>query len=177
MNRLAALTLLVALVSTPLACRRHKIRAQQTDEDPSAPGGASLVRMGDAKAAWQLVSGFYGIEAGTWRWTARRFSISLKPPAGAAEKGATLEMKLTIPPITVQKLQSVTLTASIGGTTFPSETYSQEGVFTFKRDVPAGLLTGSTARVDFQLDKAIPPGDTDLRELGIVATSVALSPK
>ena len=46
-----------------------------------------------------------------------------------------------------------------------------------RRDVDASLISGDAVRVDFQLDKAFAPGATDLRELGIVATSAGLVAK
>ncbi|MEI9975447.1 MAG: hypothetical protein WDO73_27300 [Ignavibacteriota bacterium] len=95
----------------------------------------------------------------------------------AAQQGATLELHLTAPAPSIQKLGSLTLSASIGGTTLGPETYSKAGEYTYKRDVPANLLAGDTVRVDFQLDKVIPPGDVDKRELGVVASSVALVAK
>ena len=44
----------------------------------------------------------------------------------------------------------------------------------FTADVPPALLTGDSVRVDFALDKTIPP-DVDKRELGVVATSVGIT--
>ena len=41
------------------------------------------------------------------------------------------------------------------------------------RKVPR-FKAGDTVRVDFQLDKAIPPGGGDIRELGIVVLSIGL---
>ena len=60
-----------------------------------------------AIASWrrQLVSGFYGIETGAWRWTGKQFAVALGTPAGAAQKGAVLELKLTVPPVTIEKLK------------------------------------------------------------------------
>jgi hypothetical protein len=43
-----------------------------------------------------------------------------------------------------------------------------------RREVPANLLSDDAVRVDFRLDKALPPGDADKRELGVVASSAGL---
>jgi hypothetical protein len=45
------------------------------------------------------------------------------------------------------------------------------------REVPAALLTGHEVRIDFELDKAMVPGNGDPRELGIVADLVGLETK
>ena len=64
----------------------------------------STVNMGDPRVAGQLVDGFYGVEAGSWRWTARQFSVKLKTPEGAAQKGATLRFLLTVPPAVILRI-------------------------------------------------------------------------
>ena len=169
------LGLAAVLVCLP-ACHRHKAEAAKTIEE--APQGlSSVVRMGDPKLAGQLVSGFYGIEANAWRWTGKQFSVEIRPPAGAAQNGALLTLRVTVPEASIQKLQSITLSASINGNTLAPETYTKAGTYVYRRDVQARLLTGDSVVVDFQLDKAMPPGDTDKRELGIVAMRAALEPK
>jgi hypothetical protein len=167
--------LLAALLLAAPACKREHVRHVDTIEE--APRLASLVHMGDRTMAFQLVSGFHDVEANAWRWTMQRFSVNLRPPARAARQGAVLELHLTVPQPTIEKLSSITLSASVGGTALPPETYSKTGEFIYKRDVPAAALGGDSARIDFQLDKAIPPGETDQRELGIVTSSVALIAK
>ena len=76
---------------------------------------ASTVSMGDPRSEPQLVNGFYTIEADSWRWTARQFTIVLRPPFGAAEKGAVLKMQLTVPDPVIAKLQTISLAASVNG--------------------------------------------------------------
>jgi hypothetical protein len=174
--RLLRSVLAFALLFAPLACKRKPpIHVQEPDE--GSPALASTVHMGDARSESQLVSGFYGVEQGAWRWTARQFTAVLQPPFGAAQKGAQLEFDLTVPPVSIEKLKTISLSAAISGSALPPETYTQAGSFTFKRDVPASLLAGDAVRVDFQLDKAMPPAGADLRELGVVALRVALVPK
>ncbi|MBZ5586002.1 MAG: hypothetical protein LAQ30_28190 [Acidobacteriia bacterium] len=175
LKRLCPTALLLTLAFAPLACKKEKIRVQQTEEE--APRLASTVHMGDARVQPQLVNGFYGIEDNAWRWTARQFTVVLRPPFGAAQKGGVLKVQLTVPDPVIQKLKTTTLSASINGHALPPETYTQQGEYTFTRDVPANLLTGESAKVDFQLDKAIPPSGNDMRELGIVVLSIGLEPK
>jgi len=58
----------VCLLSAGCKRRDKKIRVQQTDEDSATL--ASMIHMGDAKAAPQLLKGFYNIEEapGAGRW-------------------------------------------------------------------------------------------------------------
>jgi hypothetical protein len=57
----------------------------------------------------------------------------------SAQQGAVLELHLTVPPPTIAKLGSITLSASIGDTALAPETYSKAGEYTYRRDVPANL--------------------------------------
>jgi hypothetical protein len=162
--------LLLTLAFAPLACKR-----QQAGQGASAM--ASTIHMGDPQTAPQLVSGFYGIEQNAWRWTGRRFSLVLRPPLGASQKGATLQLRLTVPPVTVEKLKTVSLSAAIGGSALAPETYTQAGDYTYTREVAPALLAGQSVRVDFQLDQSIPPSGADLRDLGLVVLSAGLESK
>ena len=101
----------------------------------------------------------------------------LRPPAGAAQKGATLNLQLVVADPTISKLKTITLSASAGGAALPPETYTQAGPFTYSREVPPSQLTGESIKIDFQLDKALPPSGADLRELGLIFNSVALEAK
>jgi hypothetical protein len=76
----------------------------------------------------------------------------------------------------MDKLKSVKLTASINGTALKSDEYDKAGPQTFNADVPGSLLAANSVKIDFTLDKSIPPG-IDKRELGVVATSIGLVPK
>ena len=162
--------LLVTLALAPLGCERKQAGKE-------APGMASTIHMGDPKTATQLISGFYGIEQNAWRWTGRRFSLALAPPLGAAQKGATLQLRLTVPSVIVEKLKTISLSAAIGGSALPPETYTQAGDYTYTREVAPALLAGGSVRVDFQLDKSIPPSGADLRDLGVVVLSAGLELK
>ena len=137
----------------------------------------STVHTRDPRTAGQLLDGFYAVEAGAWRWTARQFSVRLKTPAGAAQKGAVLRLVFTVPPVVMEKSHTIALWASLEGSTLAPETYSVPGEYAYRRDVPADLLGGSDITVNFQLDKSMTPGGPDKRELGVVVTTIALEPK
>jgi hypothetical protein len=86
-------------------------------------------------------------------------------------------VRVTAPDVLIAKVGTVTLSASVNGQPLPPETYSAAGAYTYERDVPASLLTGGSVKVDFALDKVMPPAGQELRELGIVALSAGLEPK
>jgi hypothetical protein len=136
-----------------------------------------VVRLADPRAASQLHSGFYEIEHDAWRWTAGKFAVILRPPRQASKKGATLQLKFSVPAVAIAKLHAVSLDAALHGTALGRETYQQAGEFTYSRDVPANLLTQDPVEIDFSLDKVLPPTPGDKRNLGIIVTSVGFEPK
>jgi hypothetical protein len=173
---LLAAALAALLCLAPAGCRsRRKVNVQQTEEE--APSLASMVHVADPKVSAQLVNGFYGVEQNAWRWTAGKFSVLLRPPRGAAQKGATLQLKFAVPDPIIAKLKAISLAASIGGKPLSPETYTQPGEFTYSRDVAADLLTGEAVKVDFALDKTLPPANGDQRELGVVVSVVGFEAK
>jgi hypothetical protein len=173
--RLSCSLMLMALVLAPIGCKSKKVRVGGTDEE--TPKMQSVLNMGDPKVEPQLVTGFHGIEAAAWRWTEKQFTVALRPPVGASQKGAKLTVKLTVPPVTIEKLKSISLSATAGGTALAPETYTTPGEYSYVRDIPASVLTGETVRVDFQLDKAMPPSGADRRELGIIVLNIGLESK
>ena len=177
-NFFLATGLLTALVLTG-ACRGKHSRLAVENEEPAeaTPRIAAVLKMNDPAAPAQLVKGIYGLEGGAWRWTAGHFSILLRSPLSAAQHGATLTFGFTIPDVITQKLGPVALTASIGATMLKSETYAKPGPYTYTADIPAELLTKDSVTVDFALDKSIPAGTMDQRELGVIATSAGLESK
>jgi hypothetical protein len=140
----------------------------------AVPSLRTSVNVADAQTAAQLVSGFHQVENNAWRWTERQFTVNLATPR-PADKGAVLAVRLTIPPPTTDALKTITLSASVAGTDLAPETYSAPGDYVYRRDVPANLLAADSVRVNFRLDKALPPGSADRRELGVVVQSFSLA--
>jgi hypothetical protein len=173
--RAAFIMLSITLSLATMGCKNRKVKVQATDEE--APRMASAVSMGDPKADTQLAAGLYGVEAGAWRWTAKQFTVVLRPPSGSAQKGAKLELKLTVPPVVIEKLKAISLSAKANGSALTPETYTQTGDYVYTRDVPASALTGESVHIEFQLDKAMPPSGSDMRELGIIVLSASLDSK
>ncbi len=167
----------LALIFAGCSGKQNVPTKETVEEAPSAPKLLSTVAMGDPKGASQLISGFYPIEANAWRWTGKDFSVNLRPPIGAAAQGAVLNFAFSLPQVAVEKLHSITLSASVNGTALPPQTFSAEGQAEYKREIAASSLSGDSVRVDFHLDKAMPPANGDRRQLGVVARSVALEAK
>ena len=132
----AALAILLAFSLS--ACKSKKIEVRETVEE--APRMPSSVHVADPKAGPQLVSGFHELESNAWRWTARQFTVALGPPVGAAQRGAVLKLDLTVPQPTIDRLKTISLAASIGGTDLAPETYTRPGNYTYQRDVPRACL-------------------------------------
>ncbi len=174
MRRLV-IVLIAAVVLAGGCKRRDRVLVEATEEEGLSL--ASVVHVADPRVAPQLVRGFHDVEQNSWRWTMGKFSVTLRPPAGAAAKGATLQLKFSVPEIEVKKLGAMTLRANVGSLALTPETYIKPGEQTYVRDVPGSALTGDAVAVDFVLDKFLPPGELDPRELGVIATTVGFEAK
>ena len=168
-----------ALVLTAGCRGQHgRVSVQNDEGEPVVKGGVvSAFRMNDPAAQSQLVKGVYGVEGGGWRWTAGSFSVLLKTPPGAAQSGGLLTFSLLVSGDILKQVQAQTITASAGGKVLKSEKYTDAGNHTFSADVPASALTGDTVLIDFSVDKPLPPGPADRRELAVVATAVGIESK
>ncbi len=169
----ASVTAVLALTVGACTGARNGVGVQ-SEQGSNSPTLASTVRMNDPTAGAQLLSGFYTVENGAWRWTAGKFSVLLRTPSAAAQSGATLTLSLTVPDAVIRKLGTIALNASINGTTLTSVEYNAAGSYVFNADVPASMLTAESVKVDFALDKTMRP-DGDQRVLGIIANSVAIA--
>src|SRR5579871_1344628 len=104
--RRAGLLVLTAALAF-VACKSDRSRVTvQNEEAPPESQLLSTIRMNDAAAVPQLLSGFYAVENNAWRWTSGKFSVSLRVPP-AAQNGATVALSFTIPEIIAQKLGKI----------------------------------------------------------------------
>ena len=55
----------------------------------------SVLQMSDPNAVGQLMSGFYPLEANSWRWTARQFSIVCSRRGTSEARSVSLELDYT----------------------------------------------------------------------------------
>ncbi|HVO96663.1 MAG TPA: hypothetical protein VMT15_01285 [Bryobacteraceae bacterium] len=171
MRRLmAAFVLLTFVAFGSTGCRRKKkIKARED-------GLASVVNVADPADSAQLVRGFSNVEADAWRWSTSKFSVVLRPPAGAAQNGAKLQMVFTLHEAVVKPLGPITVNATVNGTAVAPETYSAAGDYTYTKDVPASALGSDVVTVEFTTDKALAPTDKDKRELALIVKSIGLVP-
>ncbi len=142
----------------------------------SNPSVASRVNMADPAQAAQLLSGFYDIEGGKSRWTAKTFSVLLKVPPGSDQNGADLALKLYFPDIQIRNLGPITLSAEVDGHQLPAHTFPQSNEYTYSAHVPAEALRSGFAVVNFRLDKSATGLNGDARDLGVVVSEVSLDP-
>lgn len=168
--------LIPTLALCAAACRKSEGNLSDfTEEEPAHL--SSQIHMADPRVASQLLSGWYQVEGNAWRWTARNFAAVLRPPPGSSSLGATLRFSLTVPDVIVQHLNSVTLAAAVGNLRLSPETFLHPCDAVYTRDIPPGVLSGESVRVDFALDKSMAPDGPDGRELGVIAHSLSLETK
>jgi hypothetical protein len=167
---------LLSVLTLGSGCRREeKIKLEPTDESTPELGPAAFAA--DPKSSVQLIKGFHGIEQNSWRWTMGRFSVVLRPPAGARERGAMLTLKFTIPDAVIQQLKSTTISVLVQNTPAGKQTYNAAGEYTLDVEVPATLLKEDAVTVEYVVDPFIPAGKVDARELGLVFVSAELNAK
>lgn len=132
----------------------------------------SSVNAADPEAEPQLLRGFHGLEQNAWRWTERKFAVMLQPPPPG--QPVVLNLSFTLPGVVTEAVGGVRITARVNGQEIGSESFAEPGESRqFEAMVPEGLLGSEPAEVEFELDKAMPPGDRDPRELGIIVFSVS----
>ncbi len=145
----------------------------------SSPRAASSVNMADPAQAAQLLDGFYGIEGGKSRWTARNFSALLKVPPGntaASTLKVALSLKLYVPDVQIRNLGPITISAEVAGQELPGLILSKPTEYTYSASVPTTALQSGYVVVNFHLDKSSTGLNGDARELGVVVTEVGLGP-
>lgn len=160
---------LIALLAT-FAC-------SGPETSPAGSSLASTISTADPATASQLVKGFYDLDHNAWRWTQKNFSVTLGAPRGAAQKGARLVLRFTLPEALLKNLKFITVSAAVKGLALPSQTFGTTGEQIYRQDVPAEAFRDPSVPVDFSLDKALPPSATDTRELGIVVSEIGFEAK
>lgn len=170
--RSAALPLLALAISFALGC------ASNAPTPPSATEAAlllSAVNVADPAAAHQLIDGFYLLEQGAWRWTAKAFAVEFPTPPHVPRHPAQLTLQFTIPDVSIDTLGPLTLTTNVNGHQLLSRRYEQSGFrLTQAIEVPDEFLKETPTRVDFELDKALDQQTSSKFELGIIVESVSL---
>ncbi|MGA2329577.1 MAG: glycosyltransferase family 39 protein [Bryobacteraceae bacterium] len=109
-----------------------------------------------------IVGGLYGLESGTWRWTARRAVVALKAPDHPLALEATFYIPENAPARHIQLLAD--------GEVVAEETFSEPGEYTLRSSGPLPAAPG-VVNVVLALDQTFrPPGDD--RDLGVVLKGI-----
>jgi hypothetical protein len=128
------------------------------------------LKMGDLRSKPQLLSGWYPIEDGAWRWMAKEAEVTLPAPAGV---GTRFAMQLFLPSEPIQRTAGpMRVTVTINGRMITSRTYFENGRYLLEAPVPAGLAEGAANRVNIRWSRALRPAGSDRRELGAVVTEL-----
>lgn len=139
------------------------------ESDPATAGGdeRAYCFLKSAYRQIEFLQGVHPPEPGDWRWTGRKFSVRIwRSPLDQASSS----ISLFIPDITVSSLGPVTVSASVNGTDLPAIVLGHPGVH--EMPIPPHLFIQGSARVDFALDRALPPDEIDQRERGLVLPSL-----
>jgi SAM-dependent methyltransferase len=135
--------------------------------EPAAPGADARVfclarsRLADLDNNLRLLEGWHELEYGTWRWTAKCFSVAADAPAGAAR----IEFRFSIPEEIYARLGAMVLGARANGVPLAPQTFAAAGFHCYVAALPAG--SSGELRLDFELDKAIEDPAADTRQLGV----------
>ena len=131
-------------------------------------------RVADRANSIRLLHGWHQLESGAWRWSERRFSVRLPaPPPG---KPATLRFQFHVPPSLAAARPLFQVTATVDGECLRPQTYASPGDHQYVCAVPAAASPAATRLIDFELDTAVGPTDSDSRELGVLVDFGRSSP-
>jgi len=177
MRGLSAVALAIGLAGCGLTGCGKKSEQQAAVAASATAEPKSVVAMNDPAAEGQLKGGFYGIEGGAWRWTAQKFTVALKPPAGAQQSGAKLHFKFSIPDAVIDKVGPIELSASAEGAALAPERYAKAGSYEYVRDMDGEAMGSGLVTVEFNCDKSLAPSGAEKRELALIAVSAGLEAK
>ncbi|HEY3440113.1 MAG TPA: hypothetical protein VGK29_05155 [Paludibaculum sp.] len=174
MRRIALLLCACALLTAGCKRRHHPNPAATIEEEGEL---ASAISVADPKDASQLLSGFHTVESDSWRWSMKKFAVSLAPPLGAPQKGATLVLNFALPDAVAAKLLGLSITPTVAGQRIAPCQVTKPGEQACQFDVPPNALKTGAVVVEFELSKAIEPGDGDSRQLGLVVARIGFTAK
>jgi hypothetical protein len=134
--------------------------------DPITPQGdarAYILAKSRMAVVVRLLEGWHQMEVENWRWTARRFSVEVA--IEMALDNARLWFAFHVPDSVLAAHSRVKLRARVGGRELPQAVYESKGNHEYKAAI--GQLPAGLVRVDFELEHALGPNSSDLRELGV----------
>jgi hypothetical protein len=138
-------------------------------------GPQNIIRMSDLHTQNQLMSGFYSLESGAWRWTGKTFQVSLKVPDEGASKGAILTLQGTIAPESVSS-GPFEINSSVSDTPLAPQSVTKAGEVIYRAEVPAAALQKPIVVVTFTVSNTHRVSG-DQRDLGMIASVISLRSK
>ena len=149
-----------------VACKKYRRPVvEATVEEPGEL--ASKISMGNPNDESQLLNGFYGVESKSWRWTAKKFAVSLHPPPAGRLMGLKLELDCAVADAIASQLLPLTVGAKVGGVALDTQKLTKAGRQMVLFAVPKQALNEDAVVVEFELDKVAKMGD-ESRELGLI---------
>jgi SAM-dependent methyltransferase len=118
----------------------------------------------------RLISGWHDTERNGSRWTSREFSVGV--PAYLASR-RRLCLRVFVPDVVLSRLGPVRLTATVDGVELDPMVFAKTGLHKYSRALPPAAAAGERV-VRFALDKSVPAGELDQRELGIIVAALEL---
>ena len=106
----------------------------------------------------KLLEGWHPLEQSSYRWTERRFSVELRRPASFT---LHFNFKLMFP-------GPATVSAAVNGIEVAPATFISEGDQSYRIELPRAVRGVSPIRIDFAVDKCLPAGGLDTRELALL---------
>ncbi len=159
-----SLTIFFASLLLLAGCSRPQ--DSQSFEAPRQEVLYSYAQTNDLRVAPQLVSGWYPVEEGAWRWMSKEAQVMLRTPEPPP---AHFEVRLTLSKPHLATTGPVTLTILLNDKPFTEEKYAASGSYTLSKSIPPGLLTKEPTRVTLRVDKVVGPiQGGDQRELGAI---------
>jgi hypothetical protein len=127
------------------------------DREPTV----SWLPMNSPAAAYQIVSGAYGLESNTWRWVGATATFRLRTPPHANRFAAAVFVPAQVVPCTV--------VLSVNGTAIATATYTGSAKYELAGAVAGALPEAVTATLSTDRTFRAPP---DVRDLGLVLTAI-----
>ena len=139
-------------------------------DGPSSGRSVYELAVVDPTVKDRLIEGFYdGTPA--WKWTARRFSVSLDIPPPRDAK-TTVDLDFTAPDELMKEVKDVTVSARVNGVKAGRHKYTATGRYTLSVEIPPEALKTSPATIEYELDGSVK--DSEGRELGVIVVAVSM---
>jgi tRNA (mo5U34)-methyltransferase len=120
----------------------------------------------------ELATGWHHLEFERQRWTERRFTVTLD--LAAAIEPAHLRFHFQLHEAVLGEGAPISIRATVNGTPLAPRVFSTAGWHDYTGELES--LEPGNVRVDFELDRALGPTTTDLRELGVLVDFTESAP-